>query len=60
MSSPEFSKSPLLNRVQRTSRAEFKSIRTERAYLKWIQDFIRYQKNRTGHWVHPSDEAEGA
>ena len=48
-------KSALLESVQRQARAEFKSIRTERAYTKWIRDFLRFHKNLAGDWVHPKE-----
>ena len=47
------SNSPLLASVQRQARAEYKSIRTERAYLKWIKDFLLFQKLQHGDWIHP-------
>ena len=55
MQSPNFSKSPLLQDVQRQARAEYKSKRTETAYLKWIRDFIFFHKNKAGDWVHPKE-----
>lgn len=29
------------------------SIRTEKAYLKWIEQFLRFHKEAAGEWVHP-------
>ena len=55
MNLPKPVSSPLLTRVQRQARAEFKSIRTETAYLKWIRDFLHYEKNKAGQWVHPKE-----
>ncbi len=31
------------------------SIRTEDAYLRWIEEFIRYEKEKHGSWRHPSE-----
>lgn len=50
----QVSKSQLLSDIQRRARAEFKSIRTERAYLKWARDFILFHKNLSGDWIHPN------
>lgn len=55
MQSPSFSSSPLFSDIQRKARAEYKSIRTERAYLKWSKDFVLFHKEKAGGWVHPKD-----
>jgi len=31
------------------------SIRTEEAYLRWITQFVKFHKDKTGDWVHPKD-----
>jgi site-specific recombinase XerD len=31
------------------------SIRTEEAYLQWIEDYLRYQRDKAGQWRHPSE-----
>lgn len=51
----ELLSSPLLSQVQRTARAQYKSIRTEKTYLKWIRDFIVFHKDQNENWVHPQD-----
>ena len=60
MDSNNFSNSPLIREVQRKVRSEYKSIRTERAYLKWIRDYLVYCKNQQGKWIHPSDLTDQA
>ena len=55
MQSSNFSNSPLFSDIQRKARAEYKSIRTERAYLKWNKDFLLFHKEKAGGWVHPKD-----
>ena len=55
MKQPVLSESPLLSSVQRQARSEHKSIRTERAYLKWIRDYLGYWKRTRGEWAHPKD-----
>ncbi len=47
--------SPLLTRVQRVARTHRKSIRTERAYIKWIRDFLHFHKHFAGDWIHPKE-----
>lgn len=49
------SKSPLLDSVRRVVRARHMSIRTEEAYLRWITEFLRWIKDRTGDWRHPRE-----
>lgn len=49
------SKSSLLSAVQRKARVARKSIRTEKAYLGWITDFLRYHHKISGEWIHPSE-----
>ena len=53
--SPDLLSSPLLSQVQRTARAQYKSIRTEKTYLKWIRDFIVFHKEQRGCWIHPQE-----
>ena len=31
------------------------SIRTESAYLGWMERFIRFHRDRAGRWVHPAE-----
>jgi hypothetical protein len=33
------------------------SIRTEEAYLRWIEQFLLFQKRLRGEWVHPAEMA---
>jgi integron integrase len=49
------SKSPLLQQVRNLTRQLHMSIRTEQAYVQWIEDFLRYHRRRTGNWQHPSE-----
>ena len=53
----------LIDQVRQHIRTRHLSIRTERAYIRWIERFLRYEKNRTGAWRHPgqmgSDEING-
>ncbi len=49
------SNSPLIGAVQRKARITRKSIRTERAYLKWIEDFLRYHRKISARWIHPKE-----
>jgi integron integrase len=36
-------------------RAKHMSIRTEEAYLRWIEQFLRFHQELRGAWVHPAD-----
>ena len=38
-------KSPLLERARQMS------IRTEEAYLRWIEEFLRFHRDKCGKWV---------
>jgi integron integrase len=31
------------------------SIRTEEAYLRWIEEFLRFHRDKSGKWVHPGE-----
>ena len=31
------------------------SIRTEEAYIKWLEEFLRYHRDKTGQWRHPKE-----
>ena len=44
----------LLEEVRGHMRARHLAIRTEKAYLRWIERFLRFEKERRGGWVHPS------
>ena len=45
----------LLDRMRREMRARHMSLRTEEAYLRWITQFLKFHKDKTGDWVHPKD-----
>ena len=46
-------KSPLLEETRQLMRKKKMSIRTEQAYLRWIEEFLRFEKERAGEWRHP-------
>ena len=48
-------KSPLLEQARQLIRAKHLSIRTERAYINWMERFLRFHRERAGRWVHPSE-----
>ena len=48
-------KSPLLEETRRLMRMRHMSIRTEESYLRWIEEFLRYERTRTGEWRHPRE-----
>lgn len=54
------SNSPLLQQVRNLARKLHRSIRTEEAYLHWIEEFLRYHRQKSGQWKHPSkmDDAD--
>ncbi|MEM9413357.1 MAG: phage integrase N-terminal SAM-like domain-containing protein [Planctomycetota bacterium] len=43
----------LLQQVRDRIQLKHMSKRTEEAYVRWIQDYLRYHKDRAGEWVHP-------
>ncbi|MEO8497499.1 MAG: integron integrase [Planctomycetota bacterium] len=48
-------KSPLLEETRQLMRTKHMSIRTEEAYLRWIDQFLRFHKQARGAWVHPAE-----
>ncbi|MBM4074844.1 MAG: integron integrase [Planctomycetes bacterium] len=48
-------KSPLLEKTRQLMRARHMSIRTEEAYLRWIEEYLRYFKDRNSEWIHPTE-----
>jgi site-specific recombinase XerD len=44
----------LLDQVRGLLRLRHYSPRTEEAYLKWINEFLRFHRNRSGQWQHPN------
>jgi len=36
------------------------SIRTESAYLGWIERFIRFHRDNSGRWIHPAEMGNDA
>lgn len=45
----------LLDQVRQRTRTLHLSIRTEEAYVSWIQRYLRYHRDRLGVWRHPAD-----
>ncbi|MEZ6060658.1 MAG: integron integrase [Planctomycetaceae bacterium] len=45
----------LLDQVREHMRATHMAIRTEKAYLSWIERFLRYERDRAGRWRHPGE-----
>jgi hypothetical protein len=48
-------RSPLLEQARQLIRAKHLSIRTEAAYLNWMERFLRYHRDQAGRWVHPTE-----
>jgi hypothetical protein len=48
------SQSPLLQQVRNHMRRLHMSIRTEQAYTPWLEDFLRYHRDKSGNWQHPT------
>ncbi|QDU97424.1 phage integrase N-terminal SAM-like domain-containing protein [Lignipirellula cremea] len=46
---------PLLQEVRRVCRRLHMSIRTEKAYVHWIEEFLRRQRQLAGKWRHPAE-----
>jgi integron integrase len=49
------SKSPLLQEVRNLARRLHLSIRTEEAYVQWIDQFLRFHRLKSGQWRHPNE-----
>ncbi len=50
----------LLDGVRDALRLRHYSIRTEEAYLRWITEFLKFHREKTGQWQHPSALASPA
>jgi integron integrase len=48
-------KSKLLEQARALMRVKHLSIRTEAAYLGWMERFLRFHRDRAGRWVHPAE-----
>jgi integron integrase len=44
-----------LQEVRNLTRRLHLSIRTEDAYVQWIDQFLRYHRQKLGHWKHPTE-----
>jgi len=51
--------SPLLQEVRQLTRTLRMSIRTEEAYVQWIEQFLRFQRDRQGARRHPREMGSG-
>src|SRR5688572_7680484 len=47
--------SPLLEQVRHIMRRAHMSLRTEDAYVQWIERFLRFHRNKLGEWRHPNE-----
>ena len=52
--------SALLDGVRTAARTRHLSYRTEQAYLRWAERFVRFHARRAGRFVHPRDLREPA
>lgn len=46
---------PILDDARRSMRAAHLSLRTEKAYLRWMEQLFRFERSRRGRWVHPAE-----
>ena len=46
---------PLLDDVRSHLRTRHCSIRTEKAYVRWIERFLQYERKLAGRWRHPNE-----
>jgi len=44
----------LLRQVRAKARTLHMSVRTEKAYVQWIERFLRFQRDAAGQWRHPN------
>jgi|GEM_PF-7082041 len=49
------SQSPLLQEVRNQMRRLHMPIRTEEAYLKWLEEFLRYHRSKARTCRHPTE-----
>ncbi|MFK7736955.1 MAG: integron integrase [Pirellulaceae bacterium] len=45
----------LIDSVRRQIRTLQLAFSTEKAYVEWIERFLRFHRDRSGSWVHPND-----
>lgn len=55
MATPVAASPKLLDRMRERLRLQHYSLRTERAYLDWVEKFLRYHRHVAGVWKHPAD-----
>ena len=44
----------LMDRMREVLRVRHYAIRTEKAYLFWVERYLRFHRELTGDWVHPA------
>jgi len=55
MSMSENKKPRLIEQVRREMRVRHMSIRTEEAYTRWILQFLKFHRDKSGEWRHPTE-----
>jgi len=45
----------LFDQVHLACRAKHYSPRTEQAYARWIERFLRFHHDKAGRWTHPEE-----
>ena len=48
---PETPKNGLIDQVRSTMRIQHLAKRTEKAYVYWIREFLRFHKRLAGQWI---------
>ena len=45
----------ILDKARQHMRAGHMSLRTEKAYVAWMEQLFHFEHKRCGRWIHPSD-----
>jgi len=48
----------VLEQLRLAIRSRHYSMKTEKSYMRWVEAFIRHEKQRAGQWRHPEEMAE--
>ena len=45
----------IVDQIRNRCRVEHLSIRTEKAYVQWVERFLRFHRDKSGGWRHPNE-----
>ena len=45
----------LLNEYEAACKVRRLAVRTIQTYRRWVEEFLRFHRDRSGRWIHPKD-----